>query len=41
MKMWMFYDNVDIFEKWIFYKLAIFDVFHKKCLIFMSRGLCI
>ena len=30
MKMWMFYDNVDIFEKWIFYKLAIFDVYHKK-----------
>ena len=34
-KMWIF------FRKWIFYKLAIFDVFKKKCLIFISWALCI
>ena len=38
-KVWIFHKN--FFEKWIFYKLEIFDVFKKKCLIFISHGLCI
>lgn len=38
-KVWIFHKK--FFEKWIFYKLEIFDVFKKKCLIFISHGLCI
>ena len=36
-----FWKKVNFFRKWIFYKLAIFDVFKKKCLIFISWALCI